>query len=415
MTPEYEVEFLVVGGGPVGTALALDLCRAGREVLLIDAGASPGKVCGEGLLPPGWEALEALGVVPFIEEKAAIRELTYQSVCPGDGRLRSITARIHRRSYGVRREVLCRAFAQAAEQSGLQVWRPARFRSFEASSERLQVEVSCSGERRLVGCRYLLGADGLHSSVRREAGLASPRPRKFSRWGTRIYLRGPSREGVTVTIGEGVECYQTPLAPDLSGLAFIWYPEQLGRPLPGDGPTWARLLRRLGPALRETLPAESAFFGSEKAIGPLQQQVLSPLHPGGRIALLGDAGGYFDALTGEGLCLGLLQAKALSGLLLRQRLGEYPRLYRAIKRRHHLAVNVLLRLFAHPALRERVFVGLDAAPEMLQALVEVAVEHRPWHRLLVRDAFRFLLGLAGYPIGRGQGSARSLGGNPDRG
>ena len=57
-----EVEVLVVGGGPAGSALALELQRRGREVLLVDAGASRRKICGEGILPLGWAVLESLGV-----------------------------------------------------------------------------------------------------------------------------------------------------------------------------------------------------------------------------------------------------------------------------------------------------------------------------------------------------------------
>jgi 2-polyprenyl-6-methoxyphenol hydroxylase-like FAD-dependent oxidoreductase len=389
---DLEVEFLVVGGGPVGSALALQLRRAGREVLLVDGGASPSKVCGEGLLPAAWEVLEELGVAPLVAARAPIRELTYQLVDPRDGRLRAIRAGLRHPSYGVRREVLCAAFAQAAREEGLEVWRPARFRSLQLEVAGCRVELELPSEQggaRRVACRYLLGADGLHSSVRRAAGLANPKPGRFARWGSRVYMRAPAGSGVVVTLGDGLECYQTPLDEGLCGLAFIWSPRLLGRPLPGEGPLWSRLLARFPPAVRDSLPPSGVFFGSEKAIGPLQQQVLSPLHPGGRVALLGDAAGYLDALTGEGLCLGLLQARALARLLLADRLQDYPRAHRAIKWRHQLTVQALLHLFARPALRERAFRGLQAVPGLLQTLVRVAVEQEPWYRLLGPDLVRF--------------------------
>lgn len=236
MRADLEVEFLVVGGGPVGSALALQLRRAGREVLLVDGGASPSKVCGEGLLPAAWEVLEELGVAPLVAARAPIRELTYQLVDPRDGRLRAIRAGLRHPSYGVRREVLCAAFAQAAREEGLEVWRPARFRSLQLEVAGCRVELELPSEQggaRRVACRYLLGADGLHSSVRRAAGLANPKPGRFARWGSRVYMRAPAGSGVVVTLGDGLECYQTPLDEGLCGLAFIWSPRLLGRPLPG--------------------------------------------------------------------------------------------------------------------------------------------------------------------------------------
>lgn len=392
--PDRETEFLVIGGGPVGLAAALRLHQAGREVLVIDAGAAVDKVCGEGLLPPGWAELEALGVAAFVEEKGPIEEVVYSMPEPQSQRLRYLTAPVNRPSFGVRREVLCRAFARATAQQGLEVWRPARFRSlsFTASSVRVRVEVD--GEGRELDCRYLIGADGLHSLVRREVGLQSSKPRRFSRWGTRIYLRHPRRQGVTVTLGDGVESYMTPLGGDLHGLSFIWSPEQLGRPLPGSGPAWRRLLQRFPASFQETLPPLETFFGADHAIGPLQQRVTSPLHSSGRVALVGDASGYLDALTGEGLCLGMLQARSLAELALQGRLDLYPRAHSAIKQRHLIVVNSLLWLLSRRGLKERFYSSLLKAPGVFRAVLATAVEQEPLLRICNAELPRFLLAMA---------------------
>jgi 2-polyprenyl-6-methoxyphenol hydroxylase-like FAD-dependent oxidoreductase len=382
------VEILVVGGGPVGSAVALELHRAGKEVLLIDAGASADKVCGEGLLPPGWRALEALGVASLVDEKAPIAEIAYRLPCPRTGAMRQLVAPLHSPSFGVKRDVLCRAFARAGERAGLPVWRPARLRALAIGETTVRATVEHGPSSEIV-CRRLIGADGLHSAVRRLAGLDSDQPRSFSRWGTRVYLRDRPGKGVSVTLGAGMESYMTPLGGDLFGLSFIWCPQTVGRPLPGEGPIWRRLLALFPPSFRETLPPEEAFFGSERAIGPLEQRA-SPLHPSGLVALAGDAAGYFDALTGEGLCLGMLQAAALSAALLGGGIGSYPALHRAIKRRHQLVINLLLRLLERPSLRERVYSSLLEAPEVFAALVATAVEHHPWHRLLTPKLLRFL-------------------------
>ncbi len=365
---------VVVGGGPVGTAIALELHRLGREVLLVDAGASAQKVCGEGILPLGWSVLEQLGVAEKIRLQAPIRELSYQMPTPDGRELRRLQARLRRPSHGVCREELSRALAEVLSERGLQVWRGARFRdlAWTASGCRLHLE---GGAEESVSCRLLVGADGLHSKVRERAGLVSERPRRFSRWGTRVYFRAPeTASGVTVTLGDGLESYLTPLGEGLHGLAFLWSPELLGRPPAGDGPLWKRLLSRFPEVYRQTLPADVVFFGSEKAIGPLQQQVRSPLHPSGRVALVGDASGYLDALTGEGLCLGLAQARLLARLVAEGRLDEYPSRHRRVKFKHQVVVNGLLRLLERPRLREFAFASLHRAPWLFQGLVRTAVE-----------------------------------------
>lgn len=391
---DRETEFLVVGGGPVGLAAALRLHRAGREVLVVDAGASVDKVCGEGLLPPGWAALEELGVAEHVDEKGPIREVVYCMPEPSSQRLRQLVAPVHRPSFGVRREVLCQAFARATGQRQLEIWRPARFRSLSLKANSVRAQVTFQDRPCEIDCRYLIGADGLHSPVRRQAGMQSEKPPRFSRWGTRVYLRQPPRSlGVTVTLGDGVESYMTPLGPDLHGLSFIWSPRQLGRPLPGTGPTWQRLLTRFPSTYLDTLPSLDNFFGEDRAIGPLQQRVDSPLHSSGRIALVGDAGGYLDALTGEGLCLGMLQSEALAELLLQNRLDLYPRAHRAIKQRHQIVVHLLLYLLARPGLKERFFFSLLKAPEVFRAMISTAVEHQPLTRLCNADMPRFLLSM----------------------
>lgn len=369
-----EVEVLVVGGGPTGSALALALQKRGREVLLVDAGASRSKICGEGILPLGWAVLESLGVSRHLRRYAAIEELSYQMPSSDGKRMHQLRASLSLPSRGVARESLSQALEESLAEDGVSVWRGTRFRSLtlEPNGVHVRLEGESQGE---VRCRLLVGADGLRSRIREQAGLASPQPRRFSRWGARMYFRDDAlRKAVTVTLGEGVETYLTPLGDGLHGLAFLWSPELLGRPPSGQGAVWQRLLATFPPCYREQLPSTEAFFGPEKAIGPLQQQVTSPLHPSKRIALVGDASGYLDALTGEGLCLGLVQAVALADLYVSGRIAHYPVRHRALKRRHSLTVHGLLRLLERPRLKRFVFSTLLRFPRLFQLLISGAVE-----------------------------------------
>ncbi len=389
---QTDVEFLVVGGGPVGSAVALQLGQAGREVLLVDAGASTKKVCGEGLLPSGWSALEDLGVSEQITQRAEILHLRYQITDPTGKAMRVLTAPLTRPAFGVQRPVLCEAFADALAQSRAPVCRGVKFRALSFTDRGVTVELEDSnGTHTRKRCRFLIGADGLHSKVRRAAGLASEKPRRYRRWGTRIYLRSQEiRRGVEVTLGESVESYLTPLGDHLYGLAFLWSPHLLGRPLPGEGPPWERLLNLLGPGVRAHLPRDADFFGPEHAIGPLQQLVKSPLHANRRVALVGDAAGYLDALTGEGLCLGLSQARALCDLILSGRVERYPDVHSVLKRRHRYVVSGLLWLLEHPQVKERVFASLSQSPELFCRVIRFAVEEAPLGVLMAPDLGKFL-------------------------
>jgi len=382
---------VVVGGGPIGSALSLYLARAGREVLLLDAGASSRKICGEGLLPAAWEVLSDLGIAERLTQRGTIRGITYGLA--GE----FVSGALRKPAFGVQRSHLMQAFTEALAASTVEVWRGTRLQELTVLKDGLELSLrGAGGGVQRERCGFLVGADGLHSTVRRKAGLESARPRRFYRWGTRCYFRSrESREQVQVNLGPGLESYLTPLGAGLFGLAFLWSPQTLGRPLPGKGKVWERLLRLMGPGFLETLPSPLGDpWGDDRAIGPLQQGVVSPLHPGGRIALVGDAAGYLDALTGEGLCLGLRQARSLANCILEERLGDYPNEHRAIKRRHHYLVSGLLWLIQRPVLRKRVFRALLASPEQFAAVLGFAVEEAKWRTLLSPQLGRFIATLA---------------------
>jgi 2-polyprenyl-6-methoxyphenol hydroxylase-like FAD-dependent oxidoreductase len=386
---------VIVGGGPTGSALALKLSRAGRSVRLIDAGASSQKICGEGLLPAAWRILTDLGLDHHLPERAAIEGISYGMTGPA-GELRTVSADLKMPAFGVQRGRLMAGFSKALDASGVEISRGTRLRDLSLTSNgvRLQVQSTENGSE-TIDANMLIGADGLHSMVRRKSELQSGKPRRYARWGARCYFRSQEqRHRVEVTLGSGLESYLTPLGKGLYGLAFLWSPARLGKPLPGEGKVWERLLGLMGPEMQQALPKrEGELLGEDRAIGPLQQQVKSPLHSSHRIALVGDAAGYLDALTGEGLCLGLRQADSLAGCILNGRISDYPREHRKIKFRHQLTVSGLLWLVHHPKLRERVFGALIQAPSQFEALLQFAVEEAGWLSLLNSETFRFLKAL----------------------
>jgi flavin-dependent dehydrogenase len=183
--------------------------------------------------------------------------------------------------------------------------------------------------------RYLLAADGLRSPIRQALGLGMPGhapPRMGLR---RHFSMSPAPRRVEVHWSPWAEAYVTPVAEDEVGLAFLWRPDRL--PLDGR-PPWERLLQGF-PGLAERLgEVRSPLAGA----GPFEQRARAVQR--GPVLLLGDAAGYLDPLTGEGLRLGFAGAEAAVGCLLRGRPEDYGAQHARIVWRYWWMTSALLGL-----------------------------------------------------------------------
>jgi len=331
-------DLLVVGGGPAGLAAALNAARAGLDVTVLEPRTAPvDKACGEGLMPGGVAALHRLGVRPPGMPFRGIRYVDEQNCATADFPEGS--------GLGLRRTALHGALHQAALDAGVELV-AARAHDVHQDS----VQVSAAG----VHARYLIAADGLHSPVRRSLGLerTAPGPR---RWGLRAHFPlAPWSEYVEVYWGSSGEAYVTPVAPDCVGVAFL-----------GSGrEPYAQRLAAF-PALRERLAGAAA--GPVLAAGPLRQRVSRPVS--GRVLLVGDAAGYLDALTGEGLSLGFRCAEAAVGAIVRGDPEQYVAEHRRITRRYRLLTAALVRA-TQPVPARRAIVPLAThAPWLFRAAV----------------------------------------------
>jgi flavin-dependent dehydrogenase len=106
----------------------------------------------------------------------------------------------------------------------------------------------------------------------------------------------------------------------------------------------------------------------------------------GNVALLGDASGGVDAITGEGLRLGFQQAFALADALAAGDLRQYERAHRKIARRPTLTGNLMLLLTRHPQLRGRVIRALQRRPNLFARILAVHVGHATAAGLLATGA-----------------------------
>lgn len=333
------IDLAVVGGGPVGLVTALDASARGLQVTVLDAREDDGdKACGEGLMPSAVAALARLGVDPPGWDVAGIAYVR--------GRHRAESRFAGPPGRGVRRTALVRALRERAAESGVQTSR----------SKVTRLEEVAGGLRAgPVEARYVAVADGLHSPLRRSLGLRVP-SRGPDRYGLRRhYARSPWTDCVEVHWARNAEAYVTPVAADEVGVAV------LGPPGPGFEhrlASFPELLDRLGAA-----SPSSRVRGA----GPLRQNASARV--AGRALLVGDAAGYVDALTGEGMAVGFAAASELVSCVVNDDPQRYEAAWQRVTRRPRWLTEALLQATRVSALRRGLVPAAQRVPRAFDAAV----------------------------------------------
>jgi len=353
-------DVIVAGAGPVGLATAIAAAREGLSVMVLERRATPvDKACGEGILPPGVRALATLGVDGIDPESCTpIAGLRYVEE---DGRFAE--ARLATPGLAARRPALVDAMARRARGLGVELRDGCAVRGFERRED--AVAVDTDGGTLEAG--ILVAADGLHSPLRELAGLARPGrgPRRF---GLSQHFRvRPWSDFVEVHLAACGEAYVTPVGPERVGVALLW--EKNGGPPPGLD-AFPRLAERLVGAEPDSAP---------RGAGPMAQR--SSARVADRLVLVGDAAGYVDAITGEGLSLGFSCALGLAPILARAlqhggsraALAPYEPIFRREFRRYTLLTRGLLALARRPRTRRRVLRALGRHPGAFERIVDWAV------------------------------------------
>lgn len=343
-------DVFVIGGGPAGLAAAIAARRRGFQVVLADCSVPPiDKACGEGIMPDGIQAARSLGIDLSKAEPQPFRGIRF---CAGGGDPSCSVEAPFPKGYGLglRRLHLHRLMVDHAVDAGVRLAWGARITGIR--------EHGVDVDGRFVEARWIVGADGSHSAVRQWAGLDASRYNS-RRFGFRRHYRvAPWTDFMEVHWGEGCQLYVTPVSPEEVCAVSISRDSQL----------------RLDDALTQ-FPDVARRLSCPATLergGVTASRRLKAVYRG-RVALVGDASGSVDAVTGEGMCLLFHHALALADALRAEDLSLYQAAHRRIGRRPELMGDLMLMLDRRSGLRRRALRTLASRPQLFARMLSMHV------------------------------------------
>ena len=293
-------EVVIVGGGPAGSACALGLLRRGIDVTLVERQSFPRrKVCGEYLNGGAVAALDALGIGSAV--RAVARPLAGIRLVPPQ--TEAIELPFPTPALACPRETLDHLLLEAARAAGATVVR-AQAEDLARDGDRVVGVVvrDAGGERHTLPTRFVVGADGVGSLVARKLKLAvaTPGTKRFAVGG---HYRGFGDLGshVEMYVGAGAYFAINPLPGDRSNVMVVVRDRALGAwsadvdaGMRGKAAALGRGHRSFSGATR---------IGPRVGVGPLAFDVSAVAAHG--CILVGDAAGFLNPFTGQGVYLAL--------------------------------------------------------------------------------------------------------------
>lgn len=374
MKPPFDVA--IAGSGPAGAACALRLARAGASAILIDQREFPrDKLCGEYL---------NLGAIRELQD-LRLSDILLPMSQPLDGmRLfahgESATFALPAQAWSIPRTILDAEIRDAALRAGAQTLH-GRVRSIEARESELGIEVvDASGEPRTMRARYLVGADGMRSTVGRLCALTAPVNEQ--RFAVGAHYRG-------VELGRWIEMYASPheyialnpLDATSANAVFVLHKQRLHA---AKGRLYEELAAFSAAVTGGRRPlAESGFQSKCHAIGPLAHRTIRPIAP--RVLLVGDAAAFVDPFTGQGVYLALAGARDAAAAILsalqheQNEPGAWERYAAALRRRIAERRRVALMMKAMLGIRfaaRRAARALRARPHDFVTLIDAVCGNR---------------------------------------
>ena len=349
LSSEGCTDVLIVGGGPAGLAAAIAARRKGFSVTVADGAAPPiEKPCGEGMMPETLAALRDLGVSLPPEDGHPFRGISFAQIGA------CVTADFsHGFATGLRRTALNQCLVARAEECGVHLLWKTPVVGVEGSEVRLS--------RGVIRASWIIGADGHGSRVRRWSNLNASSVFR-QRYATRRHYRlKPWSKYAEVHWSEHAQAYITPIASAEICVVML-----------AENPQYASFENGLSemPELKRWL-ADAELCSRERGAVTAMRS-LRRVHRD-NVALLGDASGSVDAITGEGLRMAFRQAFALADAMQAGDLTQYQRAHRQLARRPMMMGNLLLWLGRNPRIRARAIRAMQRCPELFAGMLAAHV------------------------------------------
>ena len=376
---------LIVGGGMAGSACALGLAQRGINSQVIDKNDFPReKVCGEGLLPEGLNRLQNLVGQAKLSQ---VQGQPFAGIHYRCGDLEAKGTFRNETGLGLRRSAIDHLLADLSEASPHVHRHRAQIQKIIREDDGF-VALGKNGER--FRGEVLIAADGMNSRSRRLLGLDRPLPRR-KRYALRRHFKLSNEKQmpdyVEVSACAGFESYVTPVSPQVVGVAFLVEEPLMKADKKALGERWEDLLHQAHPALRARL-AGAVPLGPAQACGPLNRRARKVYDR--NAFLIGDAAGFVDAITGEGMSLALHGAElaseaigqAWTGQTSMQRAGKnYTKAWRKHFQNYAALTHGLLWLIQDKTRLSRAIARLGQKPELFTDLLELNQGRKSWFSL----------------------------------
>ena len=369
-------DVFIVGGGPAGLACAIAAAQRGLIVEVADGMTPPiDKACGEGLMPDTIEALAALGIAPRSAEGAPFHGIRFLANDRSGAPIIAEAAFPAAAGRGVCRILLHQLLLDRATALGVRFSWQTLVQEIQELQQGTTPSQKCCPQRSIVRTnrhtvrpRFIIGADGTQSRVRTWASLDRA---SFSsqRIGLRQHFKIdppalPPADFVEVHWSNHGQAYITPVSPHEICVAFV---------APTKFPSIQNALTHF-PQLQQRLHTATPTDTPRGSV-TLNRKLHRVTR--GNVALIGDASGSVDAVTGEGLGLAFHQALALAEALHSGDLAPYQQAHQAIQRRAYFMGRAMLLMDASPRLRNLTLHLFQRWPHLFERLLRFHVGHNP--------------------------------------
>ena len=362
----HSPDAFIIGGGPAGLATAILASQRGLRVAVADHNVFPiDKACGEGLMPDTLAALKTLGVDLRRGDGIPFRGIRFRDAESANSVEAAFGQGI---GLGIRRTVLHAKLAERAAEVGVVLLWGSRV-TLDGDGR-----ILCNGQP--VRSDWVIGADGEASPFRKWAALDEVRHERIRFAGRQHFQITPWTDFVEVYWGRGYQITVAPIAPEELCVAVTSRVPGLRFRDALDGvPALASRLRNF--------PGLGRLRGARAASRRLRHVYRD------RLALVGDASGSVDPLTGEGIGLSFKQAAALVEAITRNDLQTYQTAHDRIGKAPRLMSRLVLTMDAHPIFRRRALSIMASEPSLFSRLLQFNVGKLALSEVGVGPALKF--------------------------